>query len=1112
MSTLLEFVRSDLGIFMLVGGLVAALAALTVVALRLKSFRDKLPQTPFGSMDDSAAEREKQLQTAISSMGAAIWDWDVTSDLVFTGPRFARIFGVDPTTFNPTMTLHNQLCHPDDFLRVQQAFRDHVKEGAPYDVEYRLRHRAGHYVWVHSRGRIVSFDGDKPLRAIGTIIDITDRRKATEALHQSRESLKLAIEVAEAGYFDIDETTSKVSWSPQACAIFGVEATSFEPNRRTFAKFIHEDDLPEYLAEFEDFHARGTPINMDIRALHAQGYMIWINVRIAGQFNDHGRRIRTIGFIRDISKQRLAQQVIAESEVKYRSLVEHSIQGIVIHRKFKPLFCNRTYAKLLGYENVKQVLSLESIAIHEHGLSEELRDQRWEQFLSGKLDGVTVETEIVDSEGVRRWVETVGRVIDWEGEPAVQLICVDVTDRRKAERELRNSEARFRLVADNISDFVMLYDENFVYRYVSPSIQRVTGHRPEDLLGRSIFEHNLTLQELPESEREHIARTKTGQVLWQMRCRDGNIIWVESNNTIVPQPPGAMGTTVLSSSRDVSDRVARERELAGARDRLARQADELSVVAQNLEIAKEKAERASTAKSQFLAMMSHELRTPMTGVLGMADLLMTSNLNGEQKELTGTLIKSARSLLGVLNDILDFSKIESGQLKIESAPFSVSNVIDDVLNLFDPAASRKGVVLKSERSGDSQDALVGDAHRLRQVLSNLVGNAVKFTETGEIILRHSQESMPGAGIRLIVTVVDTGIGMTDEQSALVFQPFVQADISTSRKYGGSGLGLAICRRLVEAMGGSIDIQSELGEGTSVTFSIVVAAASETDTKLIEDAARNIPQMSKDKAPLGSAYSILVAEDNETNRFLISTMLKKMGHQADTVENGALALAAVQNNTYDIIIMDMQMPVMDGPEATRQIRKLSKPLSNTPIIALTADVIAAHRQSYLDAGVNAFIGKPVDWSALEREIARLMSPSDTVDGGVTSDSPESSGERQAHTDSHLDLTALEVLENSIGADLLEDMLVSFTRNMKKYEVDIGSALSEDDLETAKRTAHALKGLAAQFGAPRVRDLAKFIETEAVSTGEIAKVAPELGKLIDGTERALADRKEQLSKVH
>ena len=200
---LLDFLRSDSGLFILVGALFVALLGLVILIMCLRRSNKESRVMPLETMDGATTEREKQLQTAISSMGAAIWDWDIVSDVVSTGPRFARIFGVDPTTFNPTMTLHNQLCHPDDFPKVQKAFRDHVKEGLPYDVEYRIRHKAGHYVWVHCQGRIVSFEGDNPIRAIGTIIDITDRRAATEALQQNRESLALAVEVAQAGYIDM---------------------------------------------------------------------------------------------------------------------------------------------------------------------------------------------------------------------------------------------------------------------------------------------------------------------------------------------------------------------------------------------------------------------------------------------------------------------------------------------------------------------------------------------------------------------------------------------------------------------------------------------------------------------------------------------------------------------------------------------------------------------------------------------------------------------------------------------------------------------------------------------------------------------------------------------
>ena len=1096
-----EFLRSDLSLFTLIGGLVAALVGLVLLGNRILQLQKRINAASDEVTDGTVIDREEFLHTAISVMGAAVWDWEIGTDRMFAGVKLAEILGLDTKKFSPTMSQHHGLCHPEDLPMLTDVFRRHVKTGEPFSIEYRIRHSSGRYIWVHNQGVVAAFDRGRPVRAVGTMVDITDRRAATEALRQSRESLELAVETAEAGYFDIDEINSEVFWSAHASAIFGIEDESFVPNRRTFAKFLHEDDLPEYLAEFEAFHTRGTPFNMDVKALHTRGHMIWLNIRMAGQFDADGRRILTIGFILDISERRLARQIIADSEVKYRGLIEHSIQGIVVHRRFKPLFCNQVYAQLLGYDNVSQVLSLDSILDHDPEAPEGGAERHWEQSLSGELDGVVIEREITNPDGAERWLESVGRIIDWEGEPAVQLICVDVTDRKRTARELRNSESRFRLLADNVSDFITLYDESLVYRYVSPSIEKATGYKPEDLIGRSIFEVSDSIEDMPSVMRNHLATIKSGQVLWRMRCKDGEAIWVESNDTVVPAQPGKTGLTVVSSSRDVTERVEREEELAAARDHLKQQADELGVFAQNLEMAREKAEQANAAKSQFLAMMSHELRTPMTGVLGMADLLMLSDLNEEQEELTRVLTRSARSLLGVLNDILDFSKIEAGQLLIEATPFNVSDIVEGTISLFSPAASSKGVVIKNELPENFQDSLIGDSNRLRQVISNLIGNAVKFTEKGEIVVSHAQESLNGTGLRLTFSVSDTGIGMTEEEAARVFQPFVQADISTSRKFGGSGLGLAICRRLVEAMGGAIDIRGKAGEGTRVTFSVVVVPDTKVAARLKKSLSSEQTDLSKMDGELVIARSILLAEDNDTNRFLVSAMLKRMGHEVDAVENGALAVEAVMNKKYDVVLMDMQMPVMDGSDATREIRKLSDSRSSMPVIALTADIAVDHRQLYFDAGVNAVVGKPVDWVILEHEINRQLSSGNIMltESHAKID-PESKDEAP-----DLDGAALLALEDSIGADLLSEMLVSFSENMLNYRDDLDVALSEDNLKNAKRTAHALKGLTAQFGAPRVSELARFAETEASSIDEIQKIMPEIIEAISATERALAERK-------
>ncbi len=1057
------------------------------------------------------AEREDQLQSAVLAMDAAIWDWDIETDRLFAGSRFAEILGLDPSTFKPTMTEHNELCHPEDLPKVVEAFRNHAMTGAPYGIEYRMRHSSGRYVWVHSRGRVVAFDGDKPVRAIGSVVEVTERRAATEELLQNRESLALAIQASQAGYFDIDPDGAEAYWSPRALEIFGITDLSFKPTTASLAQMIHESDLPEFLAELEDFNRRGTPIDMELRARHARGHMIWIHVRVIAKTTSESGRLRATGFVRDISARRSAQQAVADSEQKYRGLIENSIQGVLVHRRYSPLFCNEVYARLLGYDDVSQLLSLDTILVHSSGVTWERSQESWESQISGEMDGIVVEQEIISRTGEKRWLETVGRAIKWEGEPAVQVIAVDITERKQAERELRASEARFRLLADNVSDFITLYDENLVYRYISPSFERATGYSPDEMVGRSIFELNASFDELPLEERKYRALEGVGQILWQMRRKDGKVIWVESNNSKVESLPGAAGTAIVSSSRDVTERVEREAELAAVRDRLKEQADELSILAQNLEISREKAEQANAAKSQFLAMMSHELRTPMTGVLGMADLLLVSGLNTKQKELTQVLTRSAKSLLELLNDILDFSKIEAGHLQIEKTPFDVSDVVEDAVSLFSSAASNKGIVVEADLSKTFQNAVVGDPNRLRQVLTNLIGNAVKFTEKGRVTVSHTQELQHDQSLKLSFSVADTGIGMDKDQAARLFQPFMQADISTSRKYGGSGLGLAICKRLVEAMNGSINIAGRIGEGTTVTFSVVVSSDQGEGEKRKRSRSRKNISAPLDAAS-GTGHTILVAEDNETNRLLISTMLTRMGHTVDVVENGALAVEALRNKSYDIVLMDMQMPVMDGVDATKAIRRSQSAYADVPVIALTADVIADHRKTYFDAGVNAIVGKPVNWSDLVHEINRQVSPGEGR--AVLSSTPAPEARDTVDQESHevdLDEATLLILEESVGADALNAMLGSFSENMHQYYTDLEAAMIAEDLRAAQRTGHALKGLCAQFAAPRVTALAKFVEMDAASIDEIRKIMPDLRDSIAEVKRALAARSESTSRA-
>jgi PAS domain S-box-containing protein len=653
------------------------------------------------------------------------------------------------------------------------------------------------------------------------------------------------------------------------------------------------------------------------------------------------------------------------------------------------------------------------------------------------------------------------------------VVFRDVTAEKRHEQRLSASEEKFRILFDRSPDAIFVEDLDGHILDVNPTGCRLHQMTRQQLVGMNVLD--LVPPEQRQRTAENFARLVRGERSEVVGCAwtsTGDAVPVE---VVVSRIQYENRPALLLHVRDITRRREAEEELHQA---------------------KLVAEAANEAKSRFLASISHEIRTPLHGIKGMTKLALDSAPSDEVRDRLQTIQTSTEGLQSVINDLLDYSKIEAGALHLVREPFPLRQPVDDVARTLHAEAQRKGLTIHCHMAPDAPAWVVGDPVRLRQVLLNLMGNAVKFTEKGGVTLEVTREGPAGGRAQLRFAVRDTGVGIAQGQARQVFEPFVQGDSSLTREHGGIGLGLSISQKLVEMLGGTLHLQSEIGRGS--TFSFVIPVDIPEDQPALPPFQPGEPQPAPAPPP---GLRVLVAEDNRVNQKVITSMLEKRGYACVVAGNGQEVLEILERDpNFDVVLMDVQMPVMDGLSATCRIRKAEAQTGRRlPVIALTAHAMEEHHDQCREAGMDGYLTKPLDTRDLDRVLTEVLS-------GVSwrVDSPaeparvnHARGEMHPADDSILD-RAEGLVHTGGDSALLDHLLRLYVEDLPKLLKEATTALQTADVDWLRRTAHTIKGSSSVVGAVGIQAIALRLEN-AAKQKDLAGAGPLLEELQSSVSR-------------
>ncbi len=980
-----------------------------------------------------------------------------------------------------------------DYRDRQRFFEAFLADGCVRSFQTRFRAKDGRTFWGDTSADAIEVCGKACVLAATR--DMTERRQAEEVNAIFGASFEGGA-VAQA-LTSLDGQFIRVN---QALAQM-LGYTRDELVGRLFTDVTCGEDHGTSTQAQEQLVRGGGSLRFEKRYLTLDGATVWGDVNLAMVRDADGQPRNFVATIVDITERRQTQERLRESEERFRQLAEvfpetifeTDLAGMILYANdHGRLTFGITQADIDRGTNVIDMVATEDRPTVLRRMADRLEGNHPGAYLEYRALRMTGEPfdALVFTAPIRRQ----GTIVGLRG------FVLDISARKREQDELRESEARFRSYVDNAPIGVFVCDETGRSLEANPAATTITGFSADELL-------EMTIADLvaPESQAvaarcfEEVAIVGRVSTEFAFRKKSGDFgIW--SLHGVRISPTRFMGLVI-----DITLQKQAEATLIETNTRL----EQTTVHAENMAA---RAEMASAAKSEFLANMSHEIRTPMNGVIGMTGLLLETQLDSEQRRYAETARASGEVLLGVINDILDISKIESGKLVVEMVDFDLRTVFDECRGILALRAKEKGLAFNCHIESPIPPQVRGDPGRLRQVLINLVGNAIKFTKTGEVVVRASLKWEAAQHVVLHFSVRDTGIGIPLHRQDMLFEKFTQVDASTSRQYGGTGLGLAISKQLVELMGGEIGLRSEAGRGSEFWFTARFESQpyqqSDADVGIEgRDATWNVVPKRvvansfelKESKDLGrSDLRVLVAEDNATNQQVAVGILRNLGVNSDAVANGHEALEALRHVHYDLVFMDVQMPEMDGFETTRAVRAQSGVLEPTvPIIAMTAHAMQGDREKCLEHGMDDYIAKPVTPLALTRILDQWLVKSKASRTGpalAAMTAPvDAPGVTAIPADPAPIFVESALLERLTGdRALVRTVALCFLEDIPKQIESLRGSLDAEDAKAAARHAHSLKGAAATVGAESLRNLAFALEQASLAE-DLASVKASLGLL-------------------